>query len=588
MKKLEQRKMSKKSRLFIILAVLAICFAFLWPSISWYARTPKEMQALALGSLEKIKDYSSAQAAKDVKALKAEAKATPDATLTNDQQWLAKAAKKNYKEMEEKLPSPLTIKAALVSFSTEKELTDVIETRYRDRILKAKNQYKNSVKLGLDLNGGMNVIVKADLDAVVAAQKGTDNGIDVDTLKKTAMTQAIETLTSRIDKFGLSEPVIRQQGEDRIYIELPGAAEADQINSIIMGRGILNFRLVDSDATTSFKQYYAMNPESTFDSAGNLIKTELVPADDEVMGIYSKDEYGLDQRVDYVVVKKEIAMEGKHIKSADVSSEEVTNKPEVIFTLDSEGAKIFGDFTTANVNKGLAIISDNKVKSYANISEPITEGRVRITGFSSEEAQNLQKVLQTAWLDVPLTVESQQVIGASLGKTAIRQGILALAIGLLAILIFMIIYYKGAGINACVAQILNLYIMFSILRAFNLTITLPSIAGMILTIGMAVDANVIIFERIKEELRLGKDRAAAINAGFDNAFWAIMDSNITTFIAAIFMSQLGSGSIQGFAVSLAIGVVSSVFTALVVSRLMFDFNTEVMHKQHMSISWSVK
>jgi preprotein translocase subunit SecD len=588
MKKLEQRKMSKKSRLFIILAVLAICFAFLWPSISWYARTPKEMQALALGSLEKIKDYSSAQAAKDVKALKAEVKANPDATLTNDQQWLAKAAKKNYKEMEEKLPSPLTIKAALVSFSTEKELTDVIETRYRDRILKAKNQYKNSVKLGLDLNGGMNVIVKADLDAVVAAQKGTNNGIDVDTLKKTAMTQAIETLTSRIDKFGLSEPVIRQQGDDRIYIELPGAAEADQINSIIMGRGILNFRLVDSDASSAFNTYYAAHPESTFDSSGRLIDATIIPADDEVMGLYSKDEYGLDQRDGYLVVKKEIAMDGKHIKSATVGSENITNKPQVDFTLDSEGSEIFGKFTTDHSGESLAIVSDNKVKSYARINEPITGGQVAITGFSQEEAQNLQKVLQTAWLDVPLSVESQQVIGASLGKTAIHQGIMALAIGLAAILLFMLIWYKGAGVNACVAQILNLYIMFAILSAFNLTVTLPSIAGMILTIGMAVDANVIIFERIKEELALGKDRAAAINAGFDNAFWAIMDSNITTFIAAIFMSQLGTGSIQGFAVSLAIGVISSVFTALVVSRLMFDFNTEVLHKKGMSIGWGIK
>src|SRR5574344_727703 len=524
---LEQRKMSKKSRLFIILAVLAVCFAFLWPSISWYVRTPKEMQALALGSLEKIKDYSSAQAAKDVKALKATVKATPDAELTKDQNWLAKAAKKNYKQMEEKVPSPLTAKNAMASFSSEKELTGIIETRYRDRILKAKNQYKNSVKLGLDLNGGMNVIVKADLDAVVAAQKGTDNGIDVDTLKKTAMTQAIETLTSRIDKFGLSEPVIRQQGDDRIYIELPGAAEADQINSIIMGRGILNFRLVDSDATTAFQTYYATNPESTFDSANNLIDPSIIPADDEVMGLYSKDDYGLDERNGYLVVKKEIALEGKHIKSAQVSADNITNKPEVNFVLDSEGAEIFGKFTGAHTGESLAIVSDNKVKSYARINEAINGGQVAITGFGLDEAKNLQKVLQTAWLSVPLEVESQQVIGASLGDQAIHQGMKALAVGLIAVLGFMLIYYLGAGINAVVAQILNMYIMFSILSAFNLTLTLSSIAGMILTVGMSVDANVIIFERIKEELRAGKSRAAAINAGFDNAFWAIMDSNIT-------------------------------------------------------------
>lgn len=580
--------MSKKSRLFIILAVLAICFAFLWPSISWYARTPKETQALALGSLEKIKDYSSVQAAADIKALLAAVKTDPDAVLTKDQNWLKKAAVKNFKEMDKAVPSPLTIKDAVTSFESKAKLTALVESTYRDRILKAKNYYKNSVKLGLDLSGGMNVIIKADLDAVVEAQKGTETTADDETLKKAAMEQAIETLTSRIDRFGLSEPVIRQQGEDRIYIELPGAAEADQINSIIMGRGILNFRLVDTEASNAFTTYYEAHQGSTFDSAGRLIDPSIIPEDTEVLGYYTKDEYGLDQRIGYIVVKKEVAMDGKYIKSAEVGSEEITGRPQVNFVLDNEGADIFGSFTGAHVGENLAIVSDNQVKSSARIQDAITGGRVAITGFSLDEAHNLQKVLQTAWLDVPLTVESQQVIGASLGKTAIRQGIMALAIGLIAILIFMLIWYKGAGLNACVAQILNIYIMFSVLSAFNLTVTLPSIAGMILTIGMAVDANVIIFERIKEELRLGKDRAASIAAGFDNAFWAIMDSNITTFIAALFMSQLGSGSIQGFAVSLAIGVCSSVFTALVVSRLMFDFNTEVVHKKTMSISWSVK
>ena len=201
---------------------------------------------------------------------------------------------------------------------------------------------------------------------------------------------------------------------------------------------------------------------------------------------------------------------------------------------------------------------------------------------------SIQKVLQTAWLSVPLEVESQQVVGASLGAQAIKQGEMALIVGLALVLGFMLVFYLGAGFNAVVAQVLNMYIMFSVLSAFNLTLTLSSIAGMILTVGMSVDANVIIFERIKEELRNGKSRAAAIASGFDNAFWAIMDSNITTFIAAAFLSKLGTGSIQGFAVSLAIGVCSSVFTALVVSRLMFDFQTDVVGKKNMSIGWRVK
>lgn len=571
----------------MILAVLAVCFLFLWPTLQWYANTPKDQQALALSSLENIKDYSSHKASADVKAMRDAVKADKSVLLDESQKWLEKAAKDNYKAMEKAVPSPMTLYDALSSFSSQQELEELVEKRYREEILKNKKNYKNSVKLGLDLSGGMNVIVKADLDSVVAAQK--DNvTTDEQTLRQAAMQQALETLTNRIDRFGLSSPTIRQQGEDRIYIELPGSAETDQINSIIQGRGILNFRLVDNDATQAFNAYFRQHPDSTFDSKGRLIDASIIPEDCEVFGYYTTDEYGLDQRIGYLAVKKEIILDGKHIKSATVGTEELTNRPSVNFTLDGEGASIFGTFTSANVGRSLAIVSDNRIKSNATIQNAITGGQVAITGFGLEEARNLEKVLQTAWLDVPLTVESQQVIGASLGEQSIRQGIMAIAVGLALIMVFMLIWYKGAGINACVAQVLNLYIMFSILSAFNLTITLPTIAGMILTIGMAVDANVIIFERIKEERRLGKDRAASVSVGFDNAFWAIMDSNITTFIAALFMSQLGTGSIQGFAVSLAIGVVSTVFTALVVSRLMFDFGTQALHKKNISISWRLK
>ena len=310
--------------------------------------------------------------------------------------------------------------------------------------------------------------------------------------------------------------------------------------------------------------------------------------DAEVLGLYQKDEYGLDERVSYVVVSKEYLLDGKHLKSASVTSDNISGEPQVALLLDSTGAEIFADYTASHIGEGVAIISDDKIKSYGTIQSAIPNGQVAITSLTLDEANELVKTLQSAWLDVPLTVESQQVIGASTGEKQIKEGLFAIAFGLLAVMIFMLVWYKGAGVNAVVAQILNLYIMFSILSAFNMTVTLPSIAGMILTIGMAVDANVIIFERIKDEMRLGKGRAAAIQSGFAHAFWAIMDSNITTFIAAIFLSQFGSGSIQGFAVSLAIGVVSSVFTALVVSKLIFDFNTEVLKKQKISISWRTK
>ncbi|WP_059369062.1 protein translocase subunit SecD [Treponema endosymbiont of Eucomonympha sp.] len=576
--------MQKRTRLLIIVAVLTVCFGFLLPSINWYVRTPKEVQTLALGSLEKIKDYSIVMAATDVNALKALAKETPEREIPDGFRWLRKSAKENFKLTRKTFPKQLTLREALLSYDAENDLQTEIEGRYRANILKAKKLYANSVKLGLDLSGGMSVTVKADLDAALASQEGSSTTENAAQFREDAISQAVETLRGRIDRFGLTEPVIRQQGEDRIYIELPGAAEADQINSIIVGKGILNFRLVDSAATESFTGAYRQNPAGIFTITGELLNQSLIPEDCEVIGLYRKDDYDLDERTGYLVVKKDIALDGKHIKSAQVGSD-ITGRPEVNFILDAEGAQIFADFTSAHVKDSLAIVSDNKIKSYAVINSAITGGQVALTGFGIDEAQNLKKVLQTAWLSVPLSVESQQVIGASLGQEAIQQGVKAIVLGLLLVMVFMFAWYLGSGLNAVVAQVLNLYIMFSVLSALNLTLTLPGIAGMILTIGMAVDANVIVFERIKEELRLGKGRAAAISAGFENAFSAIIDSNVTTFIAAAFMSQLGTGAIQGFAVSLAIGVISSVFTALFVSHLIFDFGTETLGAKKLSIGW---
>lgn len=595
--------MNKRSRFIIILVVLAVCFAFLWPSISWYARTPKDEQSLALSSLENIKNYTSKKARDEVQNLISIAAKNPDEILDSSYDYLVKAAKKNYKNLAKaykgvgedapKAPAVMTVSAVLDSFqgsTAQVDLQNVVEAKYRNEILKAKNRYNSSVKLGLDLSGGMNIIVHADLDKALEEQRKNGEVTDVAQFKKDAMAQAIETLTSSIDKFGLTSPVVRQQGDDRIYIEIPGAADTSSVSAIIQGKGILNFRLVDEQATAAVMNYYRQNGV-VFNSDGKLVDPTIVPDDVEVFGYYTKDAYGLDQLVngyEYIAVKKEIALDGNHVKSANVTADPTTNQPEVTFDLDLEGADIFAKFTGEHVNERLAIVSNGKVKSAATIRQAIGGGQVQLSGgFSVQEAQNIQKVLQTARLEVPLEIESQQVIGASLGETAIRQGMQALLWGLILVFAFMIIYYKGAGINAVVAQVLNIYIMFSVLSAFNLTLTLSSIAGMILTVGMSVDANVIIFERIKEELRAGKSRAAAIATGFDNAFWAIMDSNITTFIAAAFLSKLGTGSIQGFAVSLAIGVCSSVFTALVVSRLMFDFGTDVLKKQKISIGWGV-
>ncbi|EFW38323.1 protein translocase subunit SecD [Treponema phagedenis] len=578
--------MKKRTRFIIILAILGLCFVFLHPTLKWYFWTDKAEKALALGSREKIKDYAVNMAAKDVKDLIALAKQGSEDDLSARYAPLIKEAKKNLKLLGKKSPSKWTAVAIVSAFPVKSEkdlpplIEPIIEKYYRDRILAIKENQANAVKLGLDLSGGMSIIIKADLTAVT---KGLSIA-EVGQAKKDAMKLAIDTISGRIDKFGLSEPVIRQQGEDRIYVEIPGAADTDRINSIIMGRGLLAFHIVDDEATQKFFDYYTANPGSTFDADYNLLDPSIIPEDTEVLGVYHKDAYGLDTRDGFLAIKKEPALAGKHIKNVTVGAGR-TNEPLVLFELDTEGGNIFSDVTTKNVGKRLAIVSDQKIKSAPNIKEPITGGSGSISGFNADEANNLKTVLRTAWLNVPLQLENQQVIGANMGEEGINQGKRALTWGLVAVLAFMLLWYLEAGINACIVQVLDLYIMFSVLSAFNLTLTLPSIAGMILTIGMAVDANVIIFERIKEELAIGKSREASIAAGFNHAFWAIMDSNITTFIAALFLSVLGTGPIKGFAYSLAIGVVSSVFTALFVSRLIFDFGTEILHKQKIRISW---
>lgn len=577
--------MSKRGRLLLVLAVLGLCFVFLWPTIKWYGLTPKEVQAIALSSLEKIKDYSIYTASEEVNAIFAMARDDSSQPVDEKYDYLVKIAKKNYKEQGKSVPKNFSVLDLVRAFGSRIEIQSVIEDHYREEILDAKNSYANSVKLGLDLSGGMSIVVKADLDAAVANQGDALLPENIPAFKEQIMSNVIETLTSRVDRFGLSEPVIRQQGEDRVYIEMPGAADSSRINSIIMGKGVLTFREVYEAETDAFNEYYLSNPSKVFTANGDLIDLSLIPENAEVLGYYKKDAYGLDERIMYVVVSKDSILDGSHLKSAAVSSDEY-GQPEVALVLDGTGTDIFAEYTASHQREHVAIVSDNKIKSNGAIQKPIPNGQVAISGgFTLDEAQDLVKTLQSAWLDVPLSVESQQVIGASTGEKQIKEGLFAITFGLLAVMVFMLVWYKGAGVNAVVAQVLNLYIMFSILSAFNLTLTLPSIAGMILTIGMAVDANVIIFERIKDEMKLGKGRAAAIQAGFAHAFWAIMDSNITTFIAALFLSQFGVGSIQGFAVSLSIGVVSSVFTALMVSKLIFDFNTDVLKKQKISITW---
>jgi preprotein translocase subunit SecD len=583
--------MSKLQRLLIVLVVIAIAFAFLWPTVSWYWLTPKADQALALGSREQIRDYSRNMAITDLNALKAGAAAGADAKL--DAKKFAvdiQAASNAYKTARKPLPESWTAKTALAAFVSEKSAYDAVENIYRTRVLSLKARQKKAVKLGLDLSGGMSAVIQADLEALAKKVGHSLSAAE----KADAMKRAIESLNSRIDKFGLTEPTIRQQGDEQIYIEVPGAADPENINSILMGRGKLAFHIVDDAATAKLATYLESNPlgvaEKTVGGQLSMTVTDgsIVPAGFVIRKFYKKDSYGLDEFTGrYMVLNEVPGLDGTHIANASTSSDQITGQPETLFQLDKEGGEIFYKMTSAHVKETMAVVLDDKVKAGATISEAIRDS-VRMTGFSAEESANLALVLRTAALPVELAPVNTQAVGASLGEDAVRAGVLAITIGFTLVILFMLLYYKASGINAALAQVVNLIIMIGVLSAFGLTLSLASIAGFVLTIGMSVDANVLVFERMKEELRAGKGRVASIRSGFDKAFWTIMDSNITTLIAALFLAQLGSGPIQGFAISLSIGCISSLFTALFVSHLIYDFETDVLKAKHVSISWRVK
>ena len=586
--------MSKRYRFIILLVVMAVCFVFLWPTIRWHFLTPQEAQVLAMASREYIRTYTNMTAMNDLNRLIEAARVGGD--VPDDLSFMIARARDQHRDNVRMLPradrppppSRWDAEAVLRVFPRREDVLEALRSTYRDEIFALKRLQNNAVSLGLDLSGGLSIVLQANFDSTEERLGRTLT----DPERADAMNSALAILNSRIDRFGLTEPVIRRQGVDQIYVEIPGTSDPERINDIIMGRGALAFHLEDTEATNMFNLYFRANPTTTFDASGNLINPAIVPPDVMILGYFTRDSYGLDEQLmnpdgtpRFIAVRREVGLDGNHIREALVDRNQLDGRPEVTFRLDAEGGDIFHRLTSANVNEMLTIVLDNRVRSRATITGPIRDA-VRLTGFGMEEAQSIALVLRTAALPVELEVASQQSIGASLGADTIRQGLYSLLAGIAAVLIFMLIFYRSAGINAIIAQLLNFYIMFSVLSALSFTLTLPAIAGFILTIGMATDASVIIFERIKDELRLGKSRKAAIELGFDRAFWAIMDSNITTFIAALFLSQLGSGPIRGFALTLCVGVFSSVFTALFVSRLLFDFNTDVLRSKNLNISWS--
>jgi preprotein translocase subunit SecD len=575
--------MSKRSRLFVVLLVLVVSGVFLYPTFEWYFMIPEAQKELAAGSRQQIQAYARGQAAKAVEELKSLAENSPEEAVPERYEYLKPLSKAQYQLDGRDVPKQWTIANLLAGFTAEREAFQAVEDYYRGELFELKDQGTSVLQLGLDLSGGMSILLEADLDSL-EERLGHPPTLDD---QNQAVGRAMEILNNRIDRFGVTEPQIRQQGSNQINIDIPGAADPERVNSFLMGRGSLNFHIVDQDLSQEVHQYFLQNPSAAFTEQGDIITPDFIPAGYVVRGFFEKDLYGIDQLQRWVVIREEVGLDGNHIQDASVGSHPVTNKPVINFNLDLEGGEIFFQLTSSNRGETLAILMDDKVRSMARINEPIRD-RVQMTGFDRQEANDLALVLRTAAMPVDLKINNQQAVGASLGEDSVQQGLKAISLGFALVIAFMLVYYLGAGLVANIALILNLVIIVAILSAFNLTLTLTSIAGLILTVGMAVDSNVIIFERIKEEYRLGKTPEAAVRAGFRKAFWTIMDANITTFIAALVLSQLGSGPVQGFANTLAVGIVSSMFTALFVSRLVFDFSVEQLKVNKLSMGWRVR
>ncbi|OGP62247.1 MAG: protein-export membrane protein SecD [Deltaproteobacteria bacterium RBG_13_47_9] len=387
-----------------------------------------------------------------------------------------------------------------------------------------------------------------------------------DQIKKNAIDQALETIRNRVDQFGVSEPEITLQGTDRILIQLPGIKDSQRAIHLIGQTALLEFKLLDEEG----------------DIEGALKGN--IPEGDMVLYQRSVDpKTGGVKKIPYLLKEKTL-MTGEVLKDARVALDSEFREPYVALEFDDIGAKLFEQITAANVKKRLAIILDENVYSAPVIQERIAGGRAQITGrFDTKEAGDLAIVLRAGALPAPVKIIEERTVGPSLGQDSIQKGIFSTFISAVLIVLFMIFYYRITGMIADVALILNIILILAVLALLRATLTLPGIAGLVLSIGMAVDANILINERIKEELRWGKTIRAAIDQGYHRAFVTIIDSNLTTLIAGILLYQFGTGPVRGFAVTLCIGILTNIFTAVYVTRWMFDFLTLKMRVKKLSI-----
>jgi preprotein translocase subunit SecD len=370
--------------------------------------------------------------------------------------------------------------------------------------------------------------------------------------------RSIQTIGNRINALGLTEPVVRQEGradsDYRILVELPGVDDPARVKDIIGQAAVLEIVEVKDGPFPSQEQALAQH-------GGVLpLNTRLV----------KEPARGGGEGVSYYLVSRVPVVTGRDLRNARAGQDEF-RKFETSFTLTQDGGQRFERFTEANIGNRLAVVLDNQIRSVATIQARISDsGRITNVG-SEQEASDLALVLRSGSLPASIVYLEERSVGPSLGADSIRDGIIAGVAGLVAVIVVMLVYYKRAGVNAVLALFLNAIILIAILSYFKAVLTLPGIAGVILTIGMAVDSNVLIFERIREELRAGKAIVSAVDAGFGKAWWTIVDTHVTTIVSCLFLFMFGTGPVRGFAVTLVIGLLANVFTAVFVSRVIFDY-----------------
>jgi SecD/SecF fusion protein len=411
------------------------------------------------------------------------------------------------------------------------------------------------IKLGLDLQGGTSFLVEMDTNALANTEDNGTNGVSRAPDVSGALSQAVEVLRKRVDAFGVAEPVIQPAGGNRILIQLPGLSQSvkESAKAQIQKKAFLEFRMVKPDSDEILKN------------------GEPIPPGYELLKKLEAQPTGSPRLTEVIVKKKaENGLSGDIVQNATWSRDNFGN-PLVNFELTKDGAMKFADVTRNNIGQRLAIVLDGELQTAPNIQSAIETGNGQITGhYSEEEAIALANVLQNP-LRAPLKIVSSEDVDPTLGKDSIRSGILASIFAIIFVSVFMLVYYRVAGLAANVALVINVIILMGVMCSVGTTLTLPGIAGVVLTIGMAVDANVLIYERLREELAKGKSLRGAIAAGYARAFGTILDSHVTTLISSIILFCMGTGEIKGFGATLSIGIAASLFTSLVVTRLIFNF-----------------